>query len=381
MAYVRKHPQSPFWSAWFTDENGQRTSRSTKQTDRREALKTAIGWEEHAKAARQGMLAASQVLRVYNEMLSKSGQKVTAEAVETFARRWLDGKRGTRSQRTAETYAPIIDSFLASLGTKKSAPLTAIIPADIETYRDKLTAQGKKPSTVRHALKIVGIMFSAALRQGLIESNPVPAVEFNDAPQQQREPFTADEVRAMLKHAKGEWRTAIMLGAYAGMRLGDAVSLTWDNIDLAEGIITFIPQKTSRKGRTLVVPISSDLNKHLMALAGDTGGLLCPTLAKLGTGGRLGLSGRFKTLMKAAGIDSRILVKGKGEGRTQSAKSFHSLRHFFNTALMNAGVDEKIRMELSGHSTASMNRKYSHAEIKSLKNAVEKINGTPKEAK
>lgn len=375
MAYVRKHPKSPFWSAWFTDENGQRTSRSTKQTEKREAMKVAMGYEEAAQSARAGTLAASHVLGVYNKMLAKSGQKVVAEPVETYAKRWMVGKYSTRSKRTATTYEPVIDSFLAGIGSKKLAPLTAIIPADVEAHRDRLTAGGRKPSTVRNALKIIGAMFNAALRQGLVESNPVPAVEVNDAPQQERDPFSAEEIKLLLEHAEDEWKTLIMLGGFAGMRLGDAVNLRWDNVDLTEGIITFTPQKTSRKGLILTVPMNTKLHDHLMKLAGDTGGLICSTLAKYGIGGRFGLSGRFSTLMATAGIQNRIVAEGVGKGRKQLAKGFHSLRHSFNTSLLNAGVDEKIRMSLSGHTTSRMNRRYSHAEVETLRAAVDKMEG------
>jgi integrase len=134
-----------------------------------------------------------------------------------------------------------------------------------------------------------------------------------------------------------------------------------------------MPEKTKRNGRVVTVPMTEALHDHLMKLAGDSNGQLCPTLAKVGSGGRSGLSGQFKAIMIAAGIENRVLAEAKGQGRTQSAKSFHSLRHSFNTALMNAGVDEKIRMDLSGHSTANVNRRYSHSEIETLRSAVAKM--------
>ena len=373
MPYLHKHPKSPYWSAWFVDQNGQRTSRSTKQRDKREALKIAVGWEEGAKSAREGTLAASQVLKVYNFMLAKSGQRVTAESVETFSERWLKSKHSTRAKRTADTYEPIITSFLESLGARKKAPINAIVAGDVERHRDKLTAEGKKASTIRNALKIIGSMFLAASRQGLVDGNPVPSVEINDAPQQQREPFSTDEINLLLTHSDSEWKTAILLGAFAGMRLGDSVRLSWEDVDLEKRLITFTPEKTSRKGRVVEMPICERLYSHLMDLAGDSGGPLCPSLRKLGTGGRYGLSGRFKVIMDHAGISNRIVAQAKGKGRTQSAKSFHSLRHSFNTALANAGVEEKVRMELSGHSTTSANRRYSHTELETMRAAVNKL--------
>ena len=77
--------------------------------------------------------------------------------------------------------------------------------------------------------------------------------------------------------------------------------------------------------------------------------------------------------MAAAGIRARGRRDQQGQNRTFFKKSFHSLRHFFNSALLAAGVDEKTRMDLSGHASASMNRRYSHSELASLKKAVAKM--------
>lgn len=62
-------------------------------------------------------------------------------------------------------------------------------------------------------------------------------------------------------------------------------------------------------------------------------------------------------------------VQGKGT-RKFTRRTFHSLRHSFNSALANAGVAEEIRMKLTGHSSKAMNTRYTHLEMGMLKNAV-----------
>ena len=103
----------------------------------------------------------------------------------------------------------------------------------------------------------------------------------------------------------------------------------------------------------------------------DDGAFLFPKLAGR-VGGRNGLSGQFTRLMTAAGID-RTFTEAKGKGRRVSNKSFHSLRHYTATELLNAGVDEALRMKLVGHATVSMSRRYSHATVESLRGAVGKL--------
>jgi integrase len=49
------------------------------------------------------------------------------------------------------------------------------------------------------------------------------------------------------------------------------------------------------------------------------------------------------------------------------------LRHSFNSMLLNSGVGEDLRMRLSGHASTEMNRRYSHAEVETLRAAVAKL--------
>src|SRR6185312_15340573 len=86
---------------------------------------------------------------------------------------------------------------------------------------------------------------------------------------------------------------------------------------------------------------------------------------------RRGLSEGFKRIVIKAGIDPKT-VQGKGI-RKFSKRSFHSLRHSFNSALANAGVPEEVRMKLTGHATSVMNSQYTHLQAKTLKDAVTKM--------
>jgi hypothetical protein len=50
MAYLRKHPKSPFWIAGFTDRNGRRTNRTTRlpatHANRPKAQRIAEAYEQ-----------------------------------------------------------------------------------------------------------------------------------------------------------------------------------------------------------------------------------------------------------------------------------------------------------------------------------------------
>ena len=80
------------------------------------------------------------------------------------------------------------------------------------------------------------------------------------------------------------------------------------------------------------------------------------------------MSEGFKRIVKKAGIDP-MTVPGKGL-RQFTKRTFHSLRHSFNSALANAGVAEEIRMKLTEHQSRPMNECYTHLQVATLKSAV-----------
>jgi integrase len=60
-------------------------------------------------------------------------------------------------------------------------------------------------------------------------------------------------------------------------------------------------------------------------------------------------------------------------GRTLSSLSFHSLRHWFNSAMANAGISQEVRQKLTGHTSAETNKIYTHHDLEPLRAAIATI--------
>lgn len=148
---------------------------------------------------------------------------------------------------------------------------------------------------------------------------------------------------------------------------------------LGAGLITFVPEKTSRgkRRKELVIPIHESLKEHLEKLASTDSPeqRLCPSLQGRSSSGRSGLSMEFiNAVMRDAGIGTEAGQRtATGKGRKFNRLSFHSLRHTFNSELANRGVPQELRRVLTGHATDEMNDKYSHFERKALSKAVAKL--------
>jgi integrase len=206
----------------------------------------------------------------------------------------------------------------------------------------------------------------------LIPSNPAEAIDLPINRPNTREVFTPDEIRALLVAASGEWRTLVLCGYFLGGRLGDMSRLRWDDIDLTASVIRFTQGKT---GSRIEIPLHPELESHLLERAGDSGGYLCPTLARSRLDGVNGLSNRFAQLIEKSGCSRSRVQSTKN---TFARKSFHSLRHSFASALANAGVAPELRMKLTGHLSEGVHAKYTHHELEPLRRAVNSLPGLEK---
>lgn len=386
MASIHRDPQnrSPYWYAAFTLADGTRRFRSTKTKDRKAAQALAIEWERLGRDVAEQDPTGAQIAKVARDIYERTtGVRLERAQVGQYLRLWAERTGISAAKRTALRYRQVVSDFLAHLGElREKASLTSITPKDVQEFVTSEIESGKSPTTVKIVVKVLRIPFNHAMRHGLILINPVATVELPQIHAQQRKAFSWAQVRMLVESANGDWKTAILLGAYCGMRLGDCINLRWSNVDFIADTIKYVPEKTSRGNRRkeLTVPLHPSLREHLEKIASSdtTDQRLCPSLQGRSSSGRSGLSGEFiNTIMREAGID---LLSGdrsaNGKGRKFNQLSFHSLRHTFNSQLANEGVSQELRRVLTGHATDAMNDKYSHFEAAALAKAVAKLPST-----
>ena len=368
MASVVRRTKSKFWTACFTDRDGRQLKRSTKTTDRNAALEIAVSLERIERQASQGAVTTTQLRKVLSDVAEKvNGDNLNVPSVEEYFRDWLNGIEARNSPATLERYKNAVKWFLENLQGKAKKPVSSITPQDMENYLTWRLKSGVTNKTAIVDIKIIKIAFRRAENFGTILKSPVAAVRLPKEDSSEREVFSHEEIQKLLNATPTlEWQTLILLGYFIGARLSDCVNMKWDNVLPEEGVISYQQHKTGKK---VTVPMHYHVIEHLKYRATfGTSGFLCPKLAAKISGGKHGLSEGFNRIVLKAGLDP-MTVEGKGK-RKFSRRTFHSLRHSFNSAMANAGVSDEIRMKLTGHASKKMNERYTHLQLATLKNAV-----------
>jgi integrase len=368
VASIVRRKKSRFWTACYTNRDGRQLKRSTKTTDKRQALQIAMELERVERQANAGAITTIQLRKVLSDVSERiNGDSLIAPSVEDYLNDWLKGIGARNRAATIERYGKTKRLFLESLGDKAKKPVTSLTPKDIETFLNERLKTGVAPQTAIIDLKTINTAFRRAEAYGIILKNPVAAVQMPKNNASEREVFTHEEVQKMLNAVPFlEWQTLILFGYFIGARLGDCVHMKWENIHPEQGVIIYHQQKTGKK---VTVPMHFHVIEHLKYISTfGTTGFMCPKLASKGSGGKHGLSEGFRRIVIKAGLDPMV-VKGKGI-RNFTKRTFHSLRHSFNSALANAGISEEVRMKLTGHSSKAMNQNYTHLQMATLKNAM-----------
>ena len=297
--------------------------------------------------------------------------------VREWVEEWFIARLPVISKSTAANYKTYKTNFLLCLDAKADSRVEVLEAVDFRKFRDTFR-KGRTARTANLALKVMRSCFGAAVREGALVTNPAGPVEtLPETDSETREPFTWNEVEALLAHCPdAEWRAAVLLGSLAGLRLADAAKLKRGNVDTKAGTITLIAGKKARKGKAYTVPIHPRLAAALAELPQPISNELhfLPSLAPTAIAGRSGLSLRFSRIVEVAAKANKtsnpdaVDWRGGARGRT-----FHSLRHTFISLLANAGVDGETRRLLANHDTESAHKIYTHHEIETLREAINKI--------
>lgn len=252
---------------------------------------------------------------------------------------------------------------------------------------------GLSPKTVRYIHGIIRGAMSQAVKCGLIASNPTAAAVPPRKEKKEIQPLTAEQVLRLLEAANGDrYYAAFRLEFMTGLRLGELLALTWDDIDLAAHLIrvrrTLLRvrdhDQVDRKTRLIFQEPKTDKARRILPLSKELVSVLESHRAAQDQE-RLAFGPAYcdRRLVFCAPdgnpIDPRSFTR-RWERLLQNAGlphvRFHDARHTFATMLLEAGEDSKIVQELLGHSAISVTLDiYSHVGIGLKRSAVDRLSG------
>lgn len=336
-------------------------AQSTGVKDYAAALAIARTLENGSQAAKSGSLTREKAAAMVNDILRLAGldDLTPAPSLAGVAAGLLKGADVAAS--TGRKYSAQWTALETWAGSKAALPVTSWTAAMVEGYyghcRERFSA-----TTANDHLRFVGMLFSRAVRLGHIASNPADAVQRAGNDSIEKETITrgmqARILRAMRRGGRRDWCCLAALGWHTGHRLQDLLDAT-----RAEGdLLALRPRKKGGKGREVVLPLPRWLAALLTRLEGFQG-----IEHASNRNGRV--SEQFIGWLRAAGVDPLPVERG---ARVVHRRSFHSYRHSMQSRLTAAGVSGELARLVTDHESPQVARRYVHAEIESLREALRK---------
>ena len=113
MASIWRNPKSKYFTACFRDASGRQRRVTTKETNRRRALKIAEAFERTAREKRTLVHTRRVIERLHEEI---SSQKIQRPSLRLFVQSWLAAKKPEVAPRTLIFYEGAINKLIEFLG-------------------------------------------------------------------------------------------------------------------------------------------------------------------------------------------------------------------------------------------------------------------------
>jgi integrase len=272
------------------------------------------------------------------------GHHVPVEATRRTLTQALDAllvHLETRGIRSLRSYRYHLAPVRLALGDLRVSDLTV---ADVEKYQQGRLGQGRAPATVNRECETLRQALRLAEDRGeLLRAIRLPHLKTENT---RRGFFERAEFERVCQFLPWHIAEAARFAYLTGWRKSEVLPLRWDQVDIERGEIRLHRSKT---GRPRTVPIAGELS---------------------GVIERCAASRRFRA--GGVEIESAFLFHRYGRGVKDIAKPwtracrlakvpgrlFHDLRRTAARNLIVAGVPQSVAMEITGHVTASVFRRY-----------------------
>jgi integrase len=339
----RKFQRGPIWWVAYW-HRGQEFRESTKSTDPRKADKLLV--------KRTGDREAGTFVGVKEERVTYA--QLEQKLLDDYA---LNSRRSTYTLKIR--LAHLRETF----GSARAVDITADRIHAYQARRRKTVEQadgttkpGASAATVNRELAALRRMFTLALKHRLL-TRPAyfPDRLEENAP---RQGFLEHaDYLAIREQLDPDYADVLDFGYFSGWRLREITGLTWGEVFLDGGEIRLDPARSkTKRPRTLRLsaPLRALMGRRLAARRLDTG---------LVFHHRKG---------KPVG-DWRKSWHSATEAAGRPGTLFHDLRRTVARNLIRANVSEKVSMEITGHATPSVFKRYNISTDSDRQAAVDKL--------
>lgn len=282
------------------------------------------------------------------------------ELLELWLERYM---KHTIKIRTYNRYKSICELHLIKdLGEYE---LEELRPNVLQDFLLKKIDENYSTNTIKGIVSVLKQALRLAITLEFVDKEYCSNLKMPSSEEKEISVFTKKEQQVIesfcLNHKKRNY-IGIVICLYTGIRLGELLALTWEDINFNSNLLTInktsysakldgktqiIVDKPKTKKSNRVIPLPNQLVKLLKIIKKESNSKYVITTRNSEMVGNRSYQRTFKFILKKVNVPYR---------------NFHSLRHTFATNAIELGMDVKTLAEILGHTNAmiTLNR-YSHS--------------------
>lgn len=281
------------------------------------------------------------------------------DLIDRYRRDILPSKRG-------KSFEPALRMLEQRLGRYS---LAAITPKEVARFRDSRLKAGRAASTVKKEINLLSRIIDLAGKEwGIaLPANPCAMVSRPAERSARTRRLKPDEERILLEVSRPPMQAIIGLALETAARLGELLSLRWDDIDLSKrvAIIRGIDGRGTKNEDALrAAPLSPHAVEILESLPQDTREVFPLWKA----------SDSFNKSWRRAVKKGQTAYLREAERASKDPDPdflvdlrFHDLRHEATSRLFERGVFNSLEIaSITGHKSLAMLKRYTHLNAQDL---------------
>lgn len=273
-----------------------------------------------------------------------------------YLKQWPEVMRCRLRPRTFDSYQLCSQRIERTLGR---VPVKRITPQLVQHLYVQLLEGGLSPRTVFQTHAVLHRALKQARHWGLIQSNPTELVAVPRPAYREMRALNGAQLERLFESSlPSRWYPLWVVLGTVGMRIGEALGLKWEDVDLVAGRLQIRRALQRQRGRGLVfVEPKSVTSRRCICLSNLT--LSALRQQRQQTSSELVFPNCLDEPQESSSVTSALKVALDRAGLPQIR--VHDLRHTCATILLEAGVHPKLVQDLLGHSTVALTlNTYSH---------------------
>ena len=248
--------------------------------------------------------------------------------------------------KRTSSYKSMLRLLVAEFG---EMPLSKFSVPMILTYRNKVRERASTVAANRHLAFLRSMLYKAIQWEKYVGENPAAKIKLERENNHRVRFLSEQEIQKLLANCSPRIFPVVACALLTGMRMGEILKLSWENVDLEHGIVYVL---NSKSGKPREIPIAAKLDSVIRSLGPKQRGSIfeMPEIT---------LRRHFPKALKASGIDDF---------------RFHDLRHTFASHYIMQTGDLPSLQKLLGHSTPTMTQRYAHLAANHLRAGIERFN-------